>query len=596
MKAFLAALALASGAKLRTTSQQEATFIEQKSARSLVANCPDNQFPHVNLTIEGVGAHADVLPPERLQELQTNLAGHPDWAIGKPWVLSLEADSLEPAEDREFGFAGGEGFLVFKVPRGSVGKKIAVTSTVETLPDHSRLEYRGAKPITIDNAIKMTNICLRPMTCDIFFSKNPTMCKNDDLWVRRSHPENVAGHTRRACCEEIRCADAAPCVPESKYEKRPDYGKAFGSQPDHCCVPKLCASSICNSSQWEAKPGNVLGSTKEECCTPRDCDDYTCASKFVKKAKRHDAEGHPVLQQGGTDEECCEHVSCDHVKCDATDEWTKNMTAKSGSTLEECCIPLYCAKHSCDPATEWEKDPGAVLGSSNPSCCKPKLCKDFSCNAGFALRAGATMGKKLLRGSTSDECCEKKLCRNWKCSDPTKWVAKADETNNALERQGWSDEECCTPITCSSVDCVPESLWTPKSADELEGLQGSKSEQCCNPRWCAVYTCTGDIPDMNVSSTKWFKKMDTNHFKFRGSTDEECCHPKYCSEFFTAFPTKYERKPEDHVKPRQGSTEAECYNELKCSDYCCVNPDLSLKEDAAQILGSTDAECCEQPK
>ena len=25
----------------------------------------------------------------------------------------------------------------------------------------------------------------------------------------------------------------------------------------------------------------------------------------------------------------------DHVKCDATDEWTKNMTAKSGSTLED---------------------------------------------------------------------------------------------------------------------------------------------------------------------------------------------------------------------------------------------------------------------
>ena len=34
----------------------------------------------------------------------------------------------------------------------------------------------------------------------------------------------------------------------------------------------------------------------------------------------------------------------------------------------------------------------------------------------------------------------------------------------------------------------------------------------------------------NISSSKWFKKVDTNHFKFRGSTDEECCHPKYCSE------------------------------------------------------------------
>ena len=34
----------------------------------------------------------------------------------------------------------------------------------------------------------------------------------------------------------------------------------------------------------------------------------------------------------------------------------------------------------------------------------------------------------------------------------------------------------------------------------------------------------------NRSSTKWFKKVDTNHFKFQGSSDEECCHPKYCSE------------------------------------------------------------------
>ena len=275
------------------------------------------------------------------------------------------------------------------MPRGSVGKKIAVTSTVETLPDHSRLEYRGAKPITIDNAIKMTNICLRPldcikrhyamlhcrcsdhrcnqgpMTCDIFFSKNPTMCKNDDLWVRRSHPENVAGHTRRGlpfasvkrgpqtqpgvrvakrldaqmppracqnrsmrrgpqyvfkvlqqvqvhsgkvgkagrggCCEGPTTAKPLGASPSPSFPR-----VCFGQQvvgphrtkslrPDHCCVPKLCASSICNSSQWEAKPGNVLGSTKEECCTPRDCDDYTCASKFVKKAKRRDFACMPSL-------------------------------------------------------------------------------------------------------------------------------------------------------------------------------------------------------------------------------------------------------------------------------------------------------------
>lgn len=57
-------------------------------------------------------------------------------------------------------------------------------------------------------------------------------------------------------------------------------------RPDQCCLPKLCQSSICNSSQWDAKPGNVLGSTKEECCSPKDCDDYTCSGKFAKKQKR----------------------------------------------------------------------------------------------------------------------------------------------------------------------------------------------------------------------------------------------------------------------------------------------------------------------
>ncbi|CAE7773006.1 unnamed protein product [Symbiodinium microadriaticum] len=218
----------------------------------------------------------------------------------------------------------------------------------------------------------------------------------------------------------------------------------------------------------------------------------------------------------------------------------------------------------------------------------------------FALqkepRAGAVIGGRGLLGSTHDECCEKKSCHDWKCSDPTKWVQQADESSLGVERHGWSDEECCTPLMCSTIDCVPESLWAPKSAEELEGLLGSTSKQCCNPRWCKDYTCTGDIPAENVTSTKWYKKVDTNHFKFRGSTDEECCHPKYCSEYTTEFPSKYRRKPEDlQGKPRLGSTEAECYDELKCSDYCCKDKALQLKEDAAQLLGSTDQECCEKP-
>lgn len=170
-----------------------------------------------------------------------------DWSIGKPWMLSLTAESLDK-EDREFGFAGGEGFLVswvqwewswletdggqdhlqkayalyvfrgwrtlastrippdveihcmipckfeqnrfqvvlfnflwcsessqvhlprfqqlwfpkvFKVPKASVGIKITVAGNVQTLADHARLEYRGSDPITVQNAVKLSNICLR---------------------------------------------------------------------------------------------------------------------------------------------------------------------------------------------------------------------------------------------------------------------------------------------------------------------------------------------------------------------------------------------------------------------------------------------------
>ncbi|CAE7838872.1 unnamed protein product [Symbiodinium sp. CCMP2592] len=597
--------ASSASAKLQHSSE-EATAFARLSSNSAVylalgrhkdANaCPDNQFPPVNVTVQGVGYLDDILSGDILGQLQTNLAGHPDWEIGKPWTLSMVADSVERQMDRKFGFAGGEGFNVFTVKKAKVGQKITVTDKVKTLAGNTRLEYRGQNPITLEGAIHLTDICLRPMTCDAFFQQHKKECLDDDLWKRKLHPEQVTGHTRSMCCEQMKCAEEAPCAPATTYSKRPDYETAFGSKPDQCCVPKVCSKDICDSTLWEPKPGNVLGSTKEECCTPRDCDDYKCSAKYVKKSKRHGQDGSPLLLQGSTDSECCEPISCKHIDCEATDEWKTNESAKVGASLEDCCIPQFCKHHSCEPATKWEPKPKAILGSSNPSCCTPKMCKEFKCDAGFELRAGAVIGGQGLMGSTHNECCEKKSCHDWKCSDPTKWVQQADESSLGVERHGWSDEECCTPLMCSTIDCVPESLWAPKSAEELEGLLGSTSKQCCNPKWCKDYTCTGDISAQNVTSTKWYKKIDTNHFKFRGSTDEECCHPKYCSEYTSEFPSKYRRKPEDlQGKPRLGSTEAECYDELKCSDYCCKDKVLQLKEDAAQLLGSTDQECCEKP-
>ncbi|CAE7482772.1 unnamed protein product [Symbiodinium pilosum] len=587
--------------KLQHDLVKEAAALARLSAKrahkshKAAVSCPDNQFPAVNVTVEGVGYLKDILAADVLEQLQTNLASHPDWKIGKPWTLSMVADSIERREDRKFGFAGGEGFHVFTVKKEQVGQRITITDKVKTLPGSTRLEYRGHDPITLEGAIHLTNICLRPMTCDTFFDQQKTACLNDDVWKRRENPEEVTGHTRNMCCERMKCIEEAPCSPATMYEKRSDYDTAFGSKPEQCCTPKPCSKDLCTSSLWEPKPGNVFGSTKEECCLPRDCDDYKCTAKYVKKPKRHGQDGSPLLLQGNSDSECCEPISCKHIDCEATDEWKTNQSASLGASLEDCCIPQFCKQHSCSPATKWEPNPKAILGSSNPSCCTPKMCKDFECEAGFQLRAGAVIGGRGLMGSTSNECCEKKSCHDWKCSDPTKWVQQADESSRGVQRKGWSDEECCTPLMCSAIDCVPESLWAPKSAEELDGLQGSSSKQCCNPRWCKDYTCTGDDPERNVTSTTWYKKVDTNHFKFQGSTDEECCHPKYCSEYTTKFPTKYRRKSETQEKPRLGTSEAECYDELKCSDYCCKEKALQLKEDAAQLLGSTDKECCEKP-
>ena len=42
-----------------------------------------------------------------------------------------------------------------------------------------------------------------PMTCEHFFTKNPTMCK-DDLWKRKLHPESVTGHTRSGVVSRVK--------------------------------------------------------------------------------------------------------------------------------------------------------------------------------------------------------------------------------------------------------------------------------------------------------------------------------------------------------------------------------------------------------
>ena len=47
------------------------------------------------------------------------------------------------------------------MPKASVGTEILVSSRVESLADRARLEYRGSDPITVPQAVKLTQICLR---------------------------------------------------------------------------------------------------------------------------------------------------------------------------------------------------------------------------------------------------------------------------------------------------------------------------------------------------------------------------------------------------------------------------------------------------
>ena len=55
---------------------------------------------------------------------------------------------------------------VFTVKKAQVGQLITVTDKVKTLAANTRLEYRGHDPITLEDAIHLTNICLSgPAAC-----------------------------------------------------------------------------------------------------------------------------------------------------------------------------------------------------------------------------------------------------------------------------------------------------------------------------------------------------------------------------------------------------------------------------------------------
>mmetsp|Transcript_30146 Transcript_30146/g.54651 ORF Transcript_30146/g.54651 Transcript_30146/m.54651 type:complete len:656 (+) Transcript_30146:78-2045(+) len=592
--------------------------------------CPGNRYPAINgsvdLIIHGKMAFDDVGPDGKLKQA---LIADPEWLIGKLWTLELEVTNNDD-QDHTFTFAGGndEGFFRFSVQKGAVNKKVSITNKVMAEANHSRMELRTDE-LTKPYGVKLSKICLRPVTCEYYFKHAPEGTCQDPYFNRTANPELVFGDNRSACCHELHCTDYDACSPNTSWQKRPDYDTARGSTTEYCCMPLRCKDwgklldsanasgnasgnasanesapesapeSFCNSTnhstKWKAKEGDLLGSTPEECCDPKPCSAYKCSSDTLWKHKPtiYNHAEQVVLRQGSTDEECCDALNCSTVNCTITDKWefNENSSTAQGSTPEECCTPLMCADFNCTPSTEWEaRGVEGAQGSTNQACCAPKLCKlTVECDEHMQWNAHA---KHSGRGSTQQECCEPKACMLYNCSDENKWSHKSDQDENDMDRIGYSDEECCDPIYCITNDCLPETKWKKRNESELNGTQGSKSETCCDPKYCHDYNCTGDFPP-HVKSTKWYKRVDTNHHKWQGSTDEECCMPKYCSQFYTNAPDKWERLPDDGDKPRQGSTEQECYKMVFCGSYACEGESLKRKADADKVQGSTDADCCE---
>jgi len=527
----------------------------------------------------GKAQFADIIDPAKLRAA---LEGSEDWAVGKTWQLSVTANSMRK-KAATFAFAGGgHGFLSVTVPGGAVDAVVSSTDTVKSLASETDFEYRGEDAVVTDDDVLLTNVCLRPITCESFKE-----CKPSSDWKLVADAATKPGNSREECCVQLMCKDEESCD-STQYKKSDSWETLVGSTVDRCCTPIQCnMTKLCAGSQWKPREGSgLLGSTAKDCCEPRMCSEYTCEENTKKGRK-----GAYDTLQGSSDGECCEEKSCKSFDCSVSPSWMdkKDKDSQMGSTFIECCDEKYCKDFTCEPASQWKAMNTTLAGGSqrpgytNERCCEPLSCKDYNCSKpNMKLRSGDRLG------SSDSECCETRLCEEYTCSSATKWVHKADVGSQGLSQPGYSDEECCDKVMCSAYSCSPATKWAPMNKTARESTQGSTNEECCEPIYCEAYTCSGDS-DGDGESTKYYKMRDTNHFKYQGSTDEECCVPKPCSTYTTDFPTKFKRKADADLL---GSTDAECYEPLWCKDHCCEDKSKVRKPDADAIQGSTDAECC----
>eukprot|EP00930_Biecheleria_cincta_P048019 TRINITY_DN333_c0_g1_i1.p1 TRINITY_DN333_c0_g1~~TRINITY_DN333_c0_g1_i1.p1 ORF type:complete len:606 (+),score=104.18 TRINITY_DN333_c0_g1_i1:66-1883(+) len=574
---------------LRSQKQASALQVGHKNARRSGA-CPDglrNRYPAAldsSYTVVGVSLGGSVWDTDKLREA---LGSDEQWVIGQPWILSMKVSNNGRTE-RSFGFMGGGGesggFLVVRVPAGAIDQVITVSGVVNASAAHTEFQYRSSAAFT-SGEVLMSEICLTPKTCKGFVCASPL--------IQKTLNDTTFGHSDAKCCAPKFCKDEVSCTPTTKYSQKDDFDTRRGSTLDGCCDAIACPADMCaNDTKWSPNPGSGLkGSTKEECCLPQECMDYSCSDSSKWNKLPHTlAEGNTtVTRKGHSDIECCESRSCADFKIpDALKTVWKlkdNADQLTGSAYDQCCDALLCTNFTCPNNTQWKpKSPTTHFraGSTADQCCDKIVCSAYTCsNSSLQKKVNAAQ----RQGSTDEECCEMKFCSNYKCSDPTKWVHFSDqESDSNLDRRGNSDEECCDKIMCRADVCTPATKWNFKN----NSIQGSTPEQCCEAQFCNNYTCDTDT-DGDGQGTQWYKRVDTNTFKWQGTTNEECCHPKYCSQYSTLTPTKWQRKPQ---KDLLGSTDTECYTERWCSDYCCVGQGWALKPNAAARMGSTDMECC----
>eukprot|EP00931_Biecheleriopsis_adriatica_P118412 TRINITY_DN93827_c0_g1_i1.p1 TRINITY_DN93827_c0_g1~~TRINITY_DN93827_c0_g1_i1.p1 ORF type:complete len:590 (+),score=118.84 TRINITY_DN93827_c0_g1_i1:90-1859(+) len=550
--------------------------------------CPDNRFPMDPAKLYSAFGKSKYFEMFPNADLKTALANDKDWKVRQRWNLTVVANS-DRFKTTKFAFAGDVGFMPVEVPKGTVDKVISSVDQVRSSGEMASFQYLGDDVVT-DHDVTLTSICLTPVKCDSWLRKG-NKCKGH--YKEKKDPELVIGFSQYECCEEAFCAVEEPCWPETQWGKGKDYATKKGWTTDSCCYPKPCPDSVCgNSTKFHNRPGTgKLGSTLAECCEPRYCLEYQC--------REQDGGRPPITKEyknllGSTADECCVGWSCADFSCNMSKAWKDkaNKSALKGKTYAQCCEPVYCKEFDqdqmCTPASKYPKvlnltfpDGSDRAGHSAAQCCEVAQCKDHNCSKGWEYK----LGYKEYIGSTDDECCRELRCADFKCGPSSKWIHKANVVEGK-DLKGYSHEDCCEPIMCSDYTCWPSELVKVENATML---QGSTNEECCTSGFCEDYNCTGDW-NLTGESTKFIKKKDTNHYKYRGSSDQACCIPKYCSQYTTSYPTKWIRKTDATLL---GSTDFECYDPRWCKDYTCKSKRKKPKPCGWNITGASDEECCD---